>query len=86
MKRVKQISLAFALLSIFFISACERNTDEVSLGIDITFEEASVTSLQSMMQDGELSAVQLVEYYLNRISEVDPQLNSILEINPMLWK
>jgi amidase len=35
-----------------------------------------------MMQDGELSAVQLVEYYLNRISEVDPQLNSILEINP----
>jgi amidase len=82
MKRVKQISLAFALLSIFFISACERNTDEVSLGIDITFEEASVTSLQSMMQDGELSAVQLVEYYLNRISEVDPQLNSILEINP----
>lgn len=82
MKKAKQISFLFVLLSLLFITSCERITDDTSLEIDIALEEASVRNLQTMMQDGELSSVQLVEYYLNRIKEIDPLLNSILEINP----
>lgn len=82
MKRIKQISRILAYISIVLLTACERSTDDASLVSDLSLEEASIASLQNMMQAGELSSVQLVNYYLNRIAEIDPQLNSILEINP----
>jgi len=82
MRKVKQISFLHVLLSLLFLGACDRNFDDTPGQIDITLEEASVSNLQAMMQAGELSAVQLVEYYLNRITEIDPKLHSILEINP----
>ena len=82
MKNVKQLSRTFTLLSILLLTACERSTDDASLEIDISLEEATITDLQALMQAGELSSAQLVNYYLERIIEIDPQLNSILEINP----
>jgi len=42
----------------------------------------SVAELQSAMAAGELSAVQLVEHYLQRIATVDAELGSVIEINP----
>ncbi|MDG2090409.1 MAG: amidase [Gammaproteobacteria bacterium] len=82
MKIAMQISQIITLLSVLLIAACEQGTEEVALENNISLDEVTITSLQEMMQAGELSSVQLVNYYLNRIIEIDPQLNSILEINP----
>lgn len=48
-------------------------------------EEATIAELQAMMESGELSAVDLVDMYLDRIDAIDrngPCLNSIIETNP----
>jgi amidase len=48
-------------------------------------EEVSIAELQSAMATGALTALQLVELYLERIERLDrqgPTLNSIIEINP----
>jgi amidase len=44
--------------------------------------EASVQQLQAKMQSGEFSAKKLVEKYLERIKDIDPKLNSVIEVNP----
>ena len=79
---INQLGRIFTILSIVLLAACERNTDDASLEIDFSLDEVTIASLQDMMQAGELNSVQIVNYYLNRINEIDPQLNSILEINP----
>lgn len=45
-------------------------------------EEITVAELQSQMRVGEISAKTLAEKYLARIKEIDPKINSVLEINP----
>lgn len=48
-------------------------------------EEITIADLQASMQSGELTAVELVEKYLERIEELDrkgPKLRSIIETNP----
>jgi amidase len=44
--------------------------------------EITVSELQTKMRSGEISAKKLVEKYLERIKEVDPKLNSVIETNP----
>jgi amidase len=47
--------------------------------------EYDVAALQQAMQEGDLSSVELVRYYLARIEALDrngPELNSIIEVNP----
>jgi len=48
------------------------------------YRELDIASLQKLMQDGELTAVELTEYYLQRIELVDGGdggLNAIIEVN-----
>ena len=48
-------------------------------------EGATIAELQAKMESGELSSVDLVDMYLERIQEIDcdgPGLNSIIETNP----
>ena len=48
------------------------------------FVEYDVAALQALMQNGELSARELVEYYRHRIAVIDdsgPALNAIIELN-----
>ncbi len=45
-------------------------------------EEVTVAELQTMMTKGEMSSKSIVEMYLKRISSVDKQINSIIEVNP----
>jgi amidase len=48
-------------------------------------EEATILQLQAAQTAGQLTARQLVEYYLERIAALDqqgPQLHSVIEINP----
>ena len=47
--------------------------------------EHDITTLQTLMQQGELSSRRLTQYYLDRIDAIDrngPKLNSIIEVNP----
>ena len=45
-------------------------------------EEATVAELQTAMKSGKLSARDLTQRYLDRIKEIDPKINSVLETNP----
>lgn len=45
-------------------------------------EEITINELQNKMKSGELTARKLTEIYLQRIKEIDPKLNSVLETNP----
>ncbi len=44
--------------------------------------EITVSELQAGMKSGKFSAKMLVEKYLERIKEIDPKLNSVIETNP----
>ena len=46
------------------------------------YEELSIKELQARMESGQLTAVLLTEAYLARIAAIDPQLASVLEVNP----
>jgi len=55
------------------------------LGPHEELEEATIADLQAAMESGDLSAVDLVDMYLDRIEAIDvdgPALNSIIEVNP----
>ena len=49
-------------------------------------EETTVAQLQAKMRAGEISAVTLSEKYLARIKEIDPKINSVIELNPEALK
>lgn len=54
-------------------------------GNDRDFSEASIADLHDQLQRGEVTAVELVEWYSERIETMDkagPRLNAIIEINP----
>lgn len=44
--------------------------------------EADITAMQAAMESGEATSEAIVQAYLERISQYDPKLKSILEINP----
>lgn len=74
--------LAVFLLCLFvlFPTVLEGQTKDMR-----DLQEADITTLQSLMQKGELNAAQLVQFYLDRIEAIDrngPALNSIIELNP----
>lgn len=48
----------------------------------ITLEEATIDQLQQYMSDGNLTSVQLVTCYLQRIWQTQEYINSVLETNP----
>ncbi|MGI8638764.1 MAG: amidase [Pyrinomonadaceae bacterium] len=49
---------------------------------NMRLEEITISELQDKMKSGELSARKLTEIYIQRIKEIDPKLNSVLETNP----
>ncbi len=48
----------------------------------IELSEISALELQTGMKSGKFSSRMLVENYLERIKEIDPKINSVVEINP----
>ncbi len=48
----------------------------------LTLEEATIAELQDAMRSGRQTARSIAEIYLARISEVDKQINSVIERNP----
>ena len=52
---------------------------------ELELNEMKISELKELMVKGRLSSLELVDYYLDRIDEIDksgPGLNSVLEINP----
>ncbi|HEY5776861.1 MAG TPA: amidase [Xanthomonadales bacterium] len=73
--------LAYTALNVLLLvsSAPDGRADSID------YREYDIDSLQALMQAGELSSQQLVQYYLDRIEAIDrhgPALNSIIETNP----
>src|SRR2546430_13510208 len=53
--------------------------------VPTNLNEATVAQLQSMMASGQLTSVQLTQYYIDRIHGLDqngPGVNSVIELNP----
>jgi amidase len=44
--------------------------------------EVTISQLQTRMQSGDVSSKKLVEKYFERIRDIDPKLNSVIETNP----
>jgi amidase len=47
-----------------------------------SLEEATVAELSAMMQKGQMTSEQITAWYLARIKAVDPQIISMIEVNP----
>ncbi|KAG0493640.1 hypothetical protein HPP92_004634 [Vanilla planifolia] len=45
-------------------------------------EEATIADINAAFNDGFLTSVELVKYYLDRINMLNPQLHAIIEVNP----
>ncbi|MDD9895401.1 MAG: amidase [Gammaproteobacteria bacterium] len=61
------------------LAACATNTTSV---LEDNLLEISINELQVAYAEELISAVKLVEFYQARIAELDPQLNSVIELNP----
>lgn len=69
--------VALCALSLLFACTPEQSA--------VDYTETDIDTLQSLMEQGDLSSQTLTEFYLARIEEIDrsgPYLNSIIEINP----
>ncbi|MDT8427167.1 MAG: amidase [Pseudomonadales bacterium] len=81
---------ALSILLFLLLTACDQGTGErpesgsmpPPAPQPLLIEEASIHDLQSMMAQGSLTAVSLVEYYLHQIETLNPELNAVLETNP----
>ena len=71
----KQFIVAVLLVFLNTVEA-QENANQIDI------EEMSITQMQELMSKELLTSKQLVELYLKRITKVDGQLNSIIEINP----
>jgi len=72
--------MRIALCAVLFFALAARAQQTRPAAFDL--EEATVAQLQARMQAGTLTARTLTEAYLARIRELDPQLHSVLEVNP----
>ena len=50
--------------------------------LHVELEEAPLTALKAALEAGTVTSAELVQGYLNRIADLDPQLCSVIETNP----
>ena len=73
-------SLLFApSISLLIITS---NLISTTNGHDFTIEEASIEEIQRAFTENRLTSRQLVDFYLDRIEELNPLLRSVVEVNP----
>ena len=73
---------ATAIGSVALMMKNTKNVSAQNVGDTFELEEMTVTELQTAMQSGKMSAVEITQKYLDRIASVDKRINSIIEINP----
>ncbi|MEE8411236.1 MAG: amidase, partial [Acidobacteriota bacterium] len=75
-------TLFLGLFSLVLMSCAPGDGPDVA---NASYVEHDIAALQQAMDDGELTARELVDYYLERIEAIDrsgPELRSIIELNP----
>jgi amidase len=75
-----QASAAASLAVTFINNAKAQNKNLSEPNTELT--EITIGELQAKMKSGELSAEKIVEKYIERIRQIDPQIRSIVEMNP----
>ncbi len=70
------LQMGIALGGVCFASSSSSGKEMFSI------EEKSVVELQRALKNGEVTSVELVNLYLQRIKQLDHNLNSIIELNP----
>src|SRR6266540_1168460 len=55
-------------------------TSTTVAGIDV--DATTIPELQALMDDGDLTSVQLVGFYLMRITQLNPRLHAVITLNP----
>ena len=55
-------------------------TDTRVAGIDV--DATTIPELEALMDEGDLSAVQLVQFYLSRITQLNPRLHAVITVSP----
>ena len=83
MKENKQNRREFLQLGAAGLTALTfLNNTNAKTQSNMQIEEITINEIQDKMKSGELTARKLTELYLQRIKEIDPKLNSVLETNP----
>jgi len=84
----KTSALGGSAIAVSGLGACQNISDnsfDATSGINLAeFElnEITIDELQSKMETGELTSVDVCKKYLFRIEKVDPFLKSVIELNP----
>ncbi|MDP2285617.1 MAG: amidase [Pseudohongiella sp.] len=86
-------ALTLGIVAALALSACSEPAEQLTENTPDTMlsdsavntliaDEISVAELQTAMTSGALTAVAIVEHYINRINQLDDLTNSVVEINP----
>jgi amidase len=78
MKRREFIQLA----TVSSIAAIANAQTKPRISMPFPLEEATIAEVQSKILSGEMTAKEVAQVYLKRISLIDKDLNSIIELNP----
>jgi amidase len=78
MKRREFIQLA----TVTSLAAITNAQPRPKISMPFPLEEATIADLQGKISSGEMTANEVAQLYLKRISLIDKDLNSIIELNP----
>ena len=77
LKNIKAISLLFYhYLFLFLVSSI------VLSDLEFQFEEATIEDIQNAFEQRWLTSGDLVQFYMDKIKELNPKLRCVLEVNP----
>jgi len=79
---MQSTSLSPALVSTWLLVGLLTLGDALDSRAATDWQEYDVSALRHAQQSGEVSAEELTRYFLNRIDQIDPKLNSVLAIDP----
>jgi amidase len=74
------LSLLFGTLGAAPAALASAPTDTRVAGIDV--DATTIPELEELMDQGELSAVQLTRFYLARITQLNPRLHAVITVSP----
>jgi amidase len=84
----RSIAVAFSLSVLLVVTAVAApvglasNSDSAPRLGGINIDATTIPELQDLMNSGQLTSARLVRFYLHRIERRDPELNSVIAINP----
>jgi amidase len=82
--RARVVSLAGTLVAGVLLAGSMASASDpppTTLG-EVDLDAATVPELQALMDAGELSSVELVDFFLERIDAIEPQVNAIIALSP----